>query len=86
MSKQKNLSGSPLLESIIGLVAILMIAYHIVAVWVPMFNALLHQNIHLGFSLILLFLVSMRAPQKRQKVPVWSRCSDIAHLWIIHTW
>lgn len=67
MSKQKNLSGSPLLESIIGLVAILMIAYHIVAVWVPMFNALLHQNIHLGFSLILLFLVSMRAPQKGKK-------------------
>jgi len=53
---------------VIGLVAITVILYHFWAVWFPVFNALLHQNIHLGFSLILLFLVAMRTSNRPGKM------------------
>ena len=68
MSEQNNFPKSPVLEFVIGVVAITMIIYHLVAVWFPMFNALLHQNIHLGFSMILLFLVAMRTPKNGGKI------------------
>ena len=45
-----------------------MILYHLLVVWFPVFNALLHQNIHLGFSLILLFLFAMRTPHRVGKI------------------
>ncbi len=56
------------LEKATVLVAILMIAYHILSVWIPLFNSLLHQNIHLGFSLILLLLASMQTSKRWLKL------------------
>jgi len=65
---QNDFPNSPVLEFTIGMVAILMIVYHLLAVWFPVFNALLHQNIHLAFSMILLFLVSMQTRKKALKI------------------
>ena len=56
------------LDKTIGIVAILMILYHVLGVWIPMFNALLHQNFHLGFSIVLLFLASMKTSNKWLKL------------------
>ena len=36
-----------------------MIGYHIWSIWFPLFNPILHQNFHLGFSLLMLLLVAM---------------------------
>jgi TRAP transporter 4TM/12TM fusion protein len=59
---------SPALEFVIGMVAILMIIYHLLSVWFPVLNALLHQNIHLAFSMMLLFLIFMRTQKKSLKI------------------
>ena len=45
-------------------VGILMIFYHLLSVWTPLFDALLHQNVHLGFAFVLLFLVAMKQSEK----------------------
>lgn len=48
--------------------SLLMIMYHMVSVWTPIFNALLHQNVHLGFAFVLLFLSAMRKASSRAKI------------------
>jgi len=50
-------------------ISLLMIFYHILSVWMPMFNALLHQNVHLGFAFVLLFLAAMK--NSRKVVKIW---------------
>ena len=49
-------------------VALLMIAYHAFTTWHPIFNDLIHQNIHLGFALAVLFLYGMKSPHRRSRV------------------
>jgi len=49
-------------------ISLLMIFYHILSVWMPIFNALLHQNVHLGFAFVLLMLAAMRNSGKVAKI------------------
>ena len=58
--KQKTDAGKHLNQAIMT-VAMLMIAYHFIAIWFPIFNPILHQNIHLGFCFVLLLLVVIRS-------------------------
>ncbi len=44
------------LTPLVTAVALIMIAYHIMIVWHPLFGELMNQNTHLGFCLVLLFL------------------------------
>lgn len=48
------------LNQAITVVAILMILYHFFAIWFPIFNPILHQNVHLGFCFVLLLLTVIR--------------------------
>ncbi|NQU63050.1 MAG: TRAP transporter fused permease subunit [SAR324 cluster bacterium] len=50
-----------ILEIAIPVVAILMIAFHAVIVWYPLFGGVMNQNAHLGFCLVLSALVWARA-------------------------
>ncbi len=46
--------------------AMLMIAYHFFVIWFPIFNPILHQNVHLGFCFVLLLLAVIQSlPGKR---------------------
>jgi len=56
------------IELSIKAVALLMIAYHAFTTWHPIFNDLVHQNIHLGFALAVLFLYGMKSPHRRSRV------------------
>ena len=56
------------IDFIIKVVALLMIAYHAFTTWHPIFNDLIHQNIHLGFALAVLFLYGMKSPHRRSRV------------------
>ncbi len=58
--KQKTDAGKHLNQAIMT-VAMLMIAYHFIAIWFPIFNPILHQNIHLGFCFVLLLLAVIRS-------------------------
>lgn len=58
--KNPKPAASRLPDLLIASVALLMVLYHLLAVWYPMFNALLHQNVHLGFAVTLLFLILIR--------------------------
>jgi TRAP transporter 4TM/12TM fusion protein len=60
MTQSADSSGHSRLDWVTMAIGLLMIFYHMFSVWVPMFDALLHQNIHLGFSFTLLFLVALR--------------------------
>ena len=53
------------IDYIIKAVALLMIAYHAFTTWHPIFNDLVHQNIHLAFALAILFLYGMKSPHRR---------------------
>jgi TRAP transporter 4TM/12TM fusion protein len=55
------------LNRIISGVAIVMIAYHAFTTWRPLLNDLMHQNVHLGFALVILFLVNMRSSAGRKR-------------------
>jgi len=56
------------LDLLIKAVALLMIAYHAATTWHPLFNDLVHQNIHLGFALVVLFLFGMKSPRRRDRM------------------
>ncbi len=56
------------IDFIIKAVALLMIAYHAFTTWHPIFNDLVHQNIHLGFALAILFLYGMKSPHRLRRV------------------
>jgi TRAP transporter 4TM/12TM fusion protein len=56
------------IDFLIKAVALLMIAYHAFTTWHPLFNDLVHQNIHLGFALVVLFLYGMKSPHRRIRV------------------
>ncbi len=58
---------------VVTVVALAMIAYHLLIVWYPLFGELMNQNAHLGFCLVLVFLVWARAV----KSP-WARATLIA--------
>ena len=60
MQNSKDTSTGTTLGLIISAVALLMIGYHFFTVWFPIFNPILHQNIHLGFCFLLLFLAAMK--------------------------
>ena len=49
-------------------IGLLMIFYHMLSVWKPMFSALLHQNTHLGFAFVLLLLVAMKDSKNWVKI------------------
>ncbi len=49
-------SWHKVLSRLVTGVALLMIAYHVLIVWYPLFGELMNQNTHLGFCLVLLFL------------------------------
>jgi len=46
-----------MLPWIIGAVALIMIAYHLIIVWYPIVGQLMNQNNHLGFCMVLTFLI-----------------------------
>ena len=52
---------------IIAITAILMIVYHVWSIWFPLFNPILHQNFHLGFSFALLILVAIEQSKGRRR-------------------
>ena len=54
----------------IGGVAIAMIAYHLFDVASHHFDSILHQNIHLGFAMVLLFLATIKTVKRRWLVPI----------------
>ena len=66
ISGKNGWAGS--IDLIIKIVALLMIAYHAFTTWHPLFDDLVHQNIHLGFALAILFLNGMKSPSKRNRV------------------
>ena len=49
-----------LLDWVINGMAVVMIAYHAVTTWHPLLNDLMHQNVHLGFALVILLLFAMK--------------------------
>lgn len=61
MDGKQNWSAEKLLKPVIMTVALLMISYHLMAIWFPIFNPILHQNIHLGFCFVLLLLTAIRS-------------------------
>ena len=65
MPRETEKTKPAVLEWTIAGVALLMIIYHMLSVWYPLFNALLHQNIHLGFAFVLLFLTAMRTAKTK---------------------
>ena len=68
MSLDKKNTNRTILDYCIIVTGLMMIFYHLLSVWVPMFNALLHQNIHLGFALTLLFLLTMKQTGIRARI------------------
>ena len=48
-------------------VALVMILYHALIVWRPLFGELMNQNTHLGFCLVLLFLYGARGADTARK-------------------
>lgn len=56
MKKNKASSQNSHIKWMLLTVSLTMIGYHISSIWMTMFNPILHQNIHLGFSFILLIL------------------------------
>ncbi|MBT4262862.1 MAG: TRAP transporter fused permease subunit [Deltaproteobacteria bacterium] len=65
MTETVSQTSQSRLDMLIVGVGILMVFYHMLSVWVPMFDALLHQNAHLGFAFVLLFLVAIRQSAKK---------------------
>jgi len=53
---------------LIPVLALLMIGYHIWATWMPTFNAVLHQNIHLAFSFLVLLLVAFQKAEGKSRI------------------
>lgn len=64
-SQSTQTTGKTLDRSIL-VAALLMIIYHFLVVWFPVFNPVLHQNFHLGFSLLLLFAIAIRGMSGRR--------------------
>ena len=48
--------------------AIAMVIYHAYTTWRPLFNDLMHQNIHLGFALVLSFLFGIKSATTRKRI------------------
>lgn len=67
MDTDLSKNRKPWVEWTISVMALSMIAYHIWSIWYPIFNSILHQNIHLGFSLIILLLTLMNKSTTRLK-------------------
>jgi len=44
------------LPHVVTFVALVMVAFHVMVVWYPMFGELMNQNTHLGFCLVLVFI------------------------------
>jgi TRAP transporter 4TM/12TM fusion protein len=55
-------------DLLIKAVALIMIAYHAFTTWHPLFNDLVHQNIHLGFALAILFLFGMKSLRASHRI------------------
>lgn len=66
MNGRQNIPAGKHLDQAIMTVAMLMIAYHFIVVWFPIFNPILHQNIHLGFCFLLLLLAVIRSLSGRR--------------------
>jgi len=56
------------IKIIFGIAALAMIAYQVLAVVRPFLNELLNQNLHLGFSLVLLWIAWMKQADNRLRV------------------
>lgn len=57
------------LDVLIKIIALVMVAYHAYTTWRPLFNDLVHQNIHLGFALTVLILFWMKGTTSlRQRI------------------
>lgn len=65
MKSDQDSKQSTWIRWTIMITAILMIAYHVWSIWFPLFNPILHQNFHLGFSFALLILVAMEQSRGR---------------------
>jgi len=65
---EKQWAGDPFMKILvfaIPLVALLMIVYHIGSTWFPVFGPILHQNVHIAFAFVLLFLVAVKKSNSR---------------------
>lgn len=55
----------------LAIVAVAMLFYHALYLFLPIVNAILHQNIHLAFAFIILCLVGMRSAKNARLRMVW---------------
>ncbi|MBN1381320.1 MAG: TRAP transporter fused permease subunit [Deltaproteobacteria bacterium] len=68
MEQTEHDRGRLWLNRLMIAVGLLMIFYHMLAVWKPLFDAILHQNIHLGFAFVMLFLFAARESKGLMRV------------------
>ena len=68
----KNKQSSKILNVAIAIVAVTMAVYHLVNTQYIIFGGIQHQNVHLGFSLLLVFLIRLNESSKISKLAVLS--------------
>lgn len=71
MNQNEANTQSRMIKWILLIVSLIMIAYHISSIWVTMFSPILHQNIHMGFSFVLLILVSLLQASGKGRFFLW---------------
>ena len=55
------------LNVLVMVTAMFMILYHLGSIWFPVLGPILHQNIHLGFAFIMVFLAACQQSQGRRR-------------------
>jgi len=71
MKQNETNARSPIIRWILLITSLIMIAYHISSIWVVMFSPILHQNIHLGFSFVLLILIFLMQAKGKSQHFLW---------------
>ncbi len=66
------------LNGMATLVALAMIAFHVLIVWHPIFGSLMNQNAHLGFAMVLIFLAMARGAKKKWLRVFFPGCAALA--------
>ncbi|MFH0914413.1 MAG: hypothetical protein V1849_03885, partial [Chloroflexota bacterium] len=70
MEERPKVKVPKALDLAIAVIAVLMVVYHLASTQYLVFGPDLHQNVHFGFALLLVFLSSMRA-RKRKSWPFY---------------